>query len=157
MITVKHTLRTTNHDFVDKDALPDSSFDETFSRITTISATFMSNIVLMKLKVFGHGNKCFDSHPRSIVVSSFWCTLASFEKYYQCLNSAESRNVHKAIFVLYWDVSAVIIVSNHRRLLDAKASHCAPWAGSSDNLPAQAKIDSRIKGDIDLRLVCHCW
>ena len=60
MITVEYTLRTTNHDFVNKDALPDSGFDETFSRITTISASFMISIKLMKLKLFGHGDKRFD-------------------------------------------------------------------------------------------------
>lgn len=48
-------------------------------------------------------------------------------------------------------------VMEEQDLLEASASHCAPCVGSLDILPAQAKIASRMSGEMDLRFVRHCW
>lgn len=99
--TLQPTLRTTDHDLADENTLPNPGLNKAFGRIGfAISTSLMLSVMLVKFKVFRHGDKLLDRHPRSIVVTPFRCGFASFEQQQQRLNGTEPRNIHETIFVL---------------------------------------------------------
>jgi hypothetical protein len=61
----------------------------------------MRIVMIMKLKILGHGYEADGSHPRAPKVTSLGGCLSSLQKKNHCLHCAKPRYVLEALFVFY--------------------------------------------------------